>query len=497
MALSNHMNAEQGASTGPEVLPPSEKMAPYELNLPGCKSLATDDLTTLRIVHAVYVGVPPSCANCGSSLFGFLKFGEQNLWDNPDGSTLMAVHLFVPRLRCLECGTPIWCEPPWIYPGARMTSRLVQTILDFLGDEPRSYAQIARNTGVNSAKIQEILRIAHVELDRMQGNLLGETTGIDDFCTTNGQRVTTVGTTSPGGRLVAIIEAEDAKTVRKELSQFPNRDEVRILTLDFSNTFVAAALKGDKDVPAPLLKAKPAANRFHFAKQIIKAYSNAQNKFFIQIRADLKRSDPVSRQQFLFAVKSADQLKREADKRAGKSAKPIKSLFWSLRRLLTKRPEKLKEPGKAIVQSLFEKYPLLGEAYQLKNFALDLRLKGKSTEQAMAEFELFKMRLGKLSRRRGGSAIAKCFEPFVKLIEKWEEAAFPTIAGSNNNLERMHEDMRTFIRISHGCSIPGLLRRMQWRQANKRVSRWPKKFAGQRGMTLRKAVEILGQQRPL
>jgi hypothetical protein len=477
-----------------EILPPPEKKAPYQLNLPGLKCLATDELDGMRIVHAVCDRLPVKCTSCGYPLLTLLKFGVRNLWDNPDGSTLTAIHLFVPKLRCLKCGTEIWCEVSCVYPGSRVTKRLVETILRILAEEPQSFAQISRRTGVNPARIQRILRDAHAELEATLDKQLGETTGIDDFFLHH-RLVTTIGTTTRGGQLNGIIDAADAKAIRKELSQFANLKGVKNLTLDFSKTNAAAALKGDKDDPAPLKNARPAVNRFHFAKQIIKAFNNAQNKVFIQIRADLRRSDPVKRQQFLFAIKSAEQLKREADKRAEKSAKPVKSLFWNLRRLLTKRPENLKKEGaKETVRFVLEKYPLLREAYELKNFALDLRLAGKSTEQAMAEFEMFRLQLGKLSRKRGGKAIAKCFEPFVDLIEKWQEAAFPTIPGTNNNLERMHEELRSYIRIGRGYSIPGLVRRMQWRQAKKRTSRWPQELAGKRGMTLRKAVEILSQQ---
>jgi len=480
-------------STGSvEIIPPSLPSAPYDLRLPDCKSISADEYDKFRIVHAVYLGLPKMCPCCGSRSFKRIKIGERNLWDNPDGSTLVAIHLYIPKLRCLGCGAPIWCNVPWIHPKTRITSRLVATILDYLAEE-QSFAQIAARTGVNAAKIQQFLREAHAKLDLLQDNRLDETTGVDDFWLA-GKPVTTIGGTSPGGSLIRIVEATDVPTLRNALSEFSNGDEVKNLTLDFSQTFAKAALTGTKNVPVPFPNAKPAVNRFHYAKYVIGCFNAARNQVFKQIRADLKKSDPVSRQQFLFELKSGEQLKREANKRARKAAKPIKSMFWNLRRLLTKRPEKLNEEGKAIVDFILHKYPLLDQAYELKNFALNMRGK-KTTEEAMAEFEMFQMRLGKLSRKRGGKAIVKCFVPFVNLIEKWKEAAFPTIAGSNNNLEQIHRDMRTFIRLGRGYSIPGLVRRMQWRAAKKRRSRWSQEFAGTSGMTLRRAVAILRRRK--
>jgi hypothetical protein len=365
-----------------------------------------------------------------------------------------------------------------------MTSRAAKTILDLCAQE-LSYAEIARDTGANAAKIQAMLRVACEELDKVVGNKLGKCTGVDDFWI--GRRPTfTIADTGPGGVLNAILENRETETLRAALARFPNGHEVEDLTLDCCDEILAAAKEGDKEHAAPLPNASPAINHFHYGKYVIRCFNQARLEVFKKIKKDLLRDDPVKRQQFLFRIKTKKQLAEEAKKRVKNRAESTRKTFLRLDFLLKKRPENLKVDGPRIVNFVLGKYPLLAEAYELKNFALNIRAAGKTTAQSLAEVELFKMQLGKLPKNPSGKAIVKCFEPLLNLLKKWGAAAFPTCKGNNNNLEEIHRGLRVFIRLGRGYSIPGLLRRARWRAFHKTKSRWPKEFAGQPKVTLRR-----------
>lgn len=469
-----------------EILAPDGVATLRDLGLPDCQTLAEDSYDRLRIVHAAYVGLPEACPSCGLALFECVKFGERNLWDNPDGSTLVAIHLYVPKLKCLVCSSVLPVIVPWIYPNSRMTGRLAKTILDILPKE-ESFAQIARDTGVNSARIQQLLCVACEELEKQQGHRLSETTGVDDFWIGK-KPVFTIADTGPGGSLKTITEDRETATLRATLASFSNGEDVQNLTQDFCDEIRKAANEGDEDHEAPLPNATPAINHFQYGRYIVACFTAAQNQVFQKIVSDLKKADPKKREQFLFKVKSREQLAAEASRRAKNMAEPTRKMFRRLHFLLTKRRENLVKKGAdsvAIVDFLLARYPLLAEAYDLKEFALHMRDEGKSPEQSLAELEFFKMQLGKVFRKRGGKAIVKCFMPFVNLIEKWKAAAFPTCQGTNNNLEAMHKGLRNFIRLGGGYSIPGLTRRARWRAAHKKISRWPKELAARPRMTLR------------
>jgi transposase-like protein len=82
--------------------------------------------------------------------------------DLPRDGRRVVLHVSRRRYRCLACRRTFLQPLPDVFPGRRLTRRLVDAVLEQAGT--RSCAAIAREVGVDEKTVRDLLRTAAIPL---------------------------------------------------------------------------------------------------------------------------------------------------------------------------------------------------------------------------------------------------------------------------------------------------------------------------------------------
>lgn len=197
------------------------------------------------VIKANY-DVPPShCPKCGSTR---KPYGHGTLVvpyiDAPVHGRKTTVDVTVQRYRCRDCRGTFMQPLPDTHPTRTMMLRCVEHI----GEQAmfRTYAELGREIGLDESTVREV---ANEEIDRILENhrvIAPVALGIDELTINDKKR--TIFTDIGERRVLDLIETMDKPDVVKWLRALPNKNRIRIVTIDMWGPYETAIAEvlGDK-----------------------------------------------------------------------------------------------------------------------------------------------------------------------------------------------------------------------------------------------------------
>lgn len=189
------------------------------------------------VVKASYDVPPGHCPKCGSTR---KPYGHGTLVvpyvDAPVHGRKTTVDVTVQRYRCRDCRGTFMQPLPDTHPTRTMMLRCVEHI----GEQSmfRTYAELSREIGLDESTVREV---ANEEIDRILANhrvTAPVALGIDEL-TINGKK-RTIFTDIGERRVLDLIETMDGRDVRAWLRALPNKERIRIVTIDMWGPYETA-----------------------------------------------------------------------------------------------------------------------------------------------------------------------------------------------------------------------------------------------------------------
>lgn len=356
-------------------------VSPDFLNLSGLKTLSIVPVgapTTHHVVSAQVVETvrPPTCAHtdCCRRLES-AGTRQLTLGDTPHGGLPTSIELSYRRWRCADparrkgsiISDPL---PALAAPGHRLTARLVRHVENLAIDLP--FRIVGQQTRVDERQVREIFYAMARSADELFPIEAPQILGIDEVHL-NKRRGCAVFTDIGRSRVVEISQSRSAETVIATLLGMTNWQAIKVATTDMCDAYADAIRKVRPDLPIVLDK-----------RHVIDLIRQEMD----QIRRDLRLSLPKRQRRLL----SGDA------------------------RLFNKRRFKLSDQEKATLSVWRERFPVLSEAYALKEKIFDIFNRNISRTAAEEAFDTWRLSMSE--------ELAKAFRPAVDAIQKRRSEVF-------------------------------------------------------------------------
>jgi transposase len=288
------------------------------LNLTGYTVTAVQEAEHDYHVTAEVSNPPSSCSACGSDrLIGHGRT-DQVIRDLPTHGKRMAIYVAPRRWRCQACGKTVTELLPGVNAKREMTDRLVT----WIGRQSlsRTFTSLADETGLDEKTIRNIFRDYVNELERTVRFETPQWMGIDEIHLIKPRGVIT---NIENNTVVELLANRNQDTIAKYLTGLKGKEKVQYVAMDMWKPYKTA-------VNAVLPQATVVIDKFH----IVKMANEALEKVRKSMRADLtlKQKRGLMHDRFVL-------LKRERD---------------------------LTDKERFNLDGWVQNYPLLGEAYRLK-----------------------------------------------------------------------------------------------------------------------------------
>lgn len=269
-------------------------------------------------IKAHAVTGPEACTACHSkALVGFGR-NEQLVKDLPMHGKRVGIYFDTRRFRCKDCGKTFLEKHPDFHPERAMTSRLTA----WIGAQSlkRTFASLAEETGVVEGTIRNIFRDYINELERTVRFETPKWMGIDEIHLIKPRGVIT---NIENNTVVELLANRNQDTIARYLTGLKGKDRVQYVAMDMWKPYKTA-------VNAVLPQATVVIDKFHIVKMANESLENVRKA----MRADLtlKQKRGLMHDRFVL-------LKRERD---------------------------LTDQERFNLDGWVKNYPLLGEAYRLK-----------------------------------------------------------------------------------------------------------------------------------
>jgi transposase len=356
-------------------------VSPDLLNLPGLKTLSIMPVGTPPTHHLVSARVadtvrPQTCArtDCCRRLES-AGTRQLTLGDTPHGGLPTSIELSYRRWRCADparrkgsiISDPL---PALAAPGHRLTARLVRHVENMAIDLP--FSTVARLTRVDERQVREIFYAMARSADELFPIEAPQILGIDEVHL-NKRRGCAVFTDIGRSRVVEISQSRSTETVIATLLGMSNWQAIRVATMDMCDAYADAIRKVRPDLPIVLDK--------RHTIDLIRQEMDL-------IRRDLRLSLPRRQRRLL----SGDA------------------------KLFNKRRYDLTEQEKSTLSVWRERFPMLSEAYALKEKIFDLFNRRISRAAAEEAFDTWHLSMSE--------ELARAFKPAVDAIQKRRAEVF-------------------------------------------------------------------------
>lgn len=288
------------------------------LNLPDYKVVRVEESDHDYHITAEVSNPPKTCTGCGSTRMAGHGRNEQVIRDLPSHGKRVAIYIDNRRWRCQDCGKTVMEILPAVNSKREMTERLVQWIGKC--SLKRTFASLAEEAGLDEKTIRNIFRDYVNELEATVRFETPKWMGIDEIHLIKPRGVIT---NIENNTVVELLANRNQDTIAKYLTGLKGKEKVQYVAMDMWKPYQTA-------VNAVLPQATVVIDKFH----IVKMANEALEKVRKSMRADLtlKQKRGLMHDRFVL-------LKRERD---------------------------LTDKERFNLDGWVQNYPLLGEAYRLK-----------------------------------------------------------------------------------------------------------------------------------
>ncbi len=344
------------------------------LNLPDWNIEHVEDSARDYRVHATYSPEPSRCIHCGKgTLFAgkLYRHGtrEQLLMDLPAHGKRVGILLTRARYRCQDCGKTFLQPLPDVDERSQMTRRLVRHIEE--QSVIKTFTAVADQVGVDEKTVRNLFKSYIDRLDRTTVFDTPEWMGMDEVHLLKKPRC--VLTNIKERTIIAVLEKRTKKFVLAHLKKMPDKDRIKVVTMDMWGPYYDA-------VTEVLPDADIIIDKFH----VVRMASAAMEKVRKSLRAGLE---------------------------AKTRRKLMHDRFILLRRNRDLKPEQLETLGQ-----WSEMFPMLAEAYKLKEDFYDLwNIPQKS--DAKVAYNAWRDSIK-------GTELLTAFQPLLTAMHNWETPIF-------------------------------------------------------------------------
>ena len=364
-----------------------------------------EESTTDMRITAQYTPIPTVCPRCGVADPPLYKHDirTQEFMDTPLHGK--RVHLIVKRQRysCQSCQQTFQQLLPDMDEKRTMTKRLTEFIQRLSLE--KKFTEIAEEVGVNEKTVRNIFR-EHVEaLDSTRTITAPEWLGVDELHLLGDFRAML---TAPGEKkILDLLEKRDKATVLKWMMALPNRENVKVVTMDMHRPYREAANAAFPD-------AQCVVDVFH----VVRMANKAADSLRIALKDDL---EPKVRR----------QLKRDR---------------W----IMQARRRSLKASDLMMLKSWERIVPMLYQAWVAKEDFYEIYEKATSREEAL---ELWDLWLEMLQ-----SELKAPFGELIRAVTNWKPEIFAFFDHHMTNAytEAMNGLTRVVNRSGRGYSLDAI-----------------------------------------
>lgn len=367
---------------------------------------------------------PPSyCPKCGT-IPNLYKHGkkEQLFFDLPMHAKRVGLIIKRQRYKCRECNETFFENLPDMDVSRSVTNRLINWIQEANLD--KTFTSVAEEIGIDEKTVRNIFNDYVAELEAQTNFRTPKWLGIDEVHLLKNYRC--VITDVENKSVIDVLRKRNKDMVISYLSKLQDIDKIELVAMDMWNPYKSA-------VNSVIPHAKIVIDKFH----VVKLANEALEKI------------------------------RKAN-RENVSAKERRQLMRD-RYVLLKRRKDLNDFDDQIkLQVWTDMFPLLGQAYELKEQFFDI-YEANSVNEA---YELYQNWLSNVP-----TELMIYFEDLIKAVNNWEEEIFNYFNSpiTNAYTESLNRLIKTMNHIGRGYSFEALRAKILFTQGYRKAKK-KKKF---------------------
>lgn len=373
------------------------------LNLPhwtvtGVKESAHD----YRVEATVPEETPGYCPKCMALHAKVYRHGsrQQLVHDLPAHGKRVGILLTRTRYRCQECGQTFLQRVAEVDDGKQMTARLIR----FIEQESlkRTFTSVAGDVGVDDKTVRNLFAAYVERLDKTVEFETPERMGVDEVHLLKKPRFVMTNLTER--TIIAVLAERTKKVVLAHMRAMPDRERVRVVTMDMWRAYADAARDAFPN-------ATVVVDKFHVVRMASQAMEVVRK-----------------------------------DQRGSLEAKYRRRLMHD-RFILLRRPKDLNDDQRKVMAGWFEQFPVLAEAYRLKEAFYGLWDIPKKAD-AIAAYEGWE-------RSITDRELLSAFRPLLTAMHNWRDEifAFWDHRATNALTEALNGIAKTVERAGRGYSF--------------------------------------------
>ncbi len=372
-------------------------------------------------ITAEVVEPPRRCLHCFSdNLVGFGR-REQMVRDLPMHGKRVGLYVNTRRYRCRGC-TKTFYEPlPEVDEKRLMTSRLV----NWMGRQSikRTFASLAEEVGCTEFTVRAVFRDYINELERTVRFETPKWMGIDEIHLIKPRGVIA---NIHNNTVVEVLRDRNKKTLADYLFRLDGRQDVQYVAMDMWRPYLDA-------VEAVLPHARVVVDKFH----VLRMANDAMEKARKSLRADL---EPKQRRGLMHD-----------------------------RFALLKRARELNDREQLLLDGWIRNYPLLGEAYRIKEEFFDI-YDASSRQQALMRYDAWSKSIP--------TELREHYQPILTAWTNWQPHILEYFNHpiTNAYTESLNNLIRVMNRLGRGYSFEALRAKILFTEGAHKVIQPKPKF---------------------
>lgn len=391
------------------------------LNLPEYTVTSVKNTEADYHIEAEIKAAATHCAYCKSTeLVGFGK-REQLVKDLPMHGRRVGIYISVRRIKCKSCAKTFSEPLPEVDTERFMTKRL----LEWIGKAAirRTFTSIAEEVGIVEGTVRSIFRDY---INEMQSTVKFETPqwmGIDEIHLIKPRGVIT---NIQNNTVVEVLRDRNKKTVADFLFRLNGRDNIKYVAMDMWRPYREA-------VEVVLPQATIVIDKFH----VVRLANDAMESIRKSLRSDL-------------------------------TTKQRRGLMHD-RFVLLKRNRELADQERFNLDGWVQNYPLLGEAYTLKESFFEIYAH-RSREAAFNAYETWAKSIP--------PELNEAFSPLKSAVGNWSPYIFSYFDHpiTNAYTESLNNLIRVMNRLGRGYSFEALRAKILFSEGAHKISKPRPKF---------------------
>jgi transposase len=371
-------------------------------------------------VYAQVKDAPRACGQCGSTqVVGFGR-REQMIRDLPMHGKRVGIYVDTRRYRCRSCGRTFYELLPEVDEKRLMTRRLVK----WIGQQSikRTFASVAEETGVTDTTVKSVFQDYINELESQIRFETPKWMGIDEIHLI---RPRCVVANIQNNTVVDILKDRNKKTVATYLFKLDGRDQVRYVAMDMWNPYRDA-------VREVLPQAQIVVDKFHVQRMANDALEKARKSM-----------------------------------RESLTPKQRRGLVHD-RFVLLKRERELTAKDRFLLDGWVKNYPVLGEAYRLKEAFFGI-WDSQTPWDAQNAYQTWANSIPE--------ELVSFYQPILTAVGNWQREIFGYFEHpiTNAYTESLNNLIRVMNRLGRGYSFEALRAKILFAEgAYKHVNSRPK-----------------------